>query len=120
MERPTCKTCPYFFWYDSEDCEDPSGQCRRHTPRFPSTESMVQEAKGRSDDADSGTWPVLHGSRWCGEHPDFPEYLASLKAPKAHRTIEVSPEMAAMYGMSVEQLAKLIRESAKTGETGNA
>ena len=89
MERPTCRTCPYWDLEDYEsDCPDfggtdeemrshldtdccccASGECRRY-PR--QTEGMVGRCMVTY-------WPRSLDSDWCGEHPDFPAYIASLK-----------------------------------------
>ncbi|MFO0901539.1 MAG: hypothetical protein U0939_00985 [Pirellulales bacterium] len=62
MERPTCKTCPYFFCPPFNKRGDRSvginvnGECRR-SPRY----------------------HERHSDCWCGKHPDFPEWLESQK-----------------------------------------
>ncbi len=66
MDRPTCETCP--FWED--------GNCRRYPPHI--------YEKGCLEDKEGNFLPVYfypetEGDEWCGEHPDFPEYLQSLK-----------------------------------------
>jgi len=65
MDRPTCETCAYFQAY----VDGGEGECRRHAPR------SLNEVDNRDDHA------VIHLPHWCGEHPDFPAYLASLKQP---------------------------------------
>jgi hypothetical protein len=64
MDRPTCETCPYHFVFDPEDW----GECRR----FPPEVGETGEAK----------WPIIDTdcTSFCGEHPDFPAWLASRKA----------------------------------------
>ena len=65
MERPTCGTCAY---YDH-------GGCKRHPPVLVPTPQndeilyVVRFADMEDDD-------------FCGEHPDFGEYIMSLKEPE--------------------------------------
>lgn len=58
QERPTCRTCPYFL----PDKEPMPGDCRKGPPDR------------------EGDWPPVLPDEWCGEHPDFPLYLASQAA----------------------------------------
>ena len=92
MKRPTCQTCP--FWDDndgwssltkdeSETLEeykkraieeyDYACECHRYPPNSPNRTDIVRVY--------GSDWPVRHLYDWCGEHPDFPEYIASLKTP---------------------------------------
>jgi hypothetical protein len=57
MDRPTCKTC--IFYLVGEDVET-VGDCHRFPPSDP-----------------EGIWPAVTEREWCGEHPDFPEWLES-------------------------------------------
>lgn len=79
IDRPTCKTCPYWDAFDDRDGykDLPIGHpvrnddnimydCHRHSPSAKNVNSDPQ-------------WPVTDGVNWCGEHPDFPAYLAALK-----------------------------------------
>jgi hypothetical protein len=78
MDRPTCKTCPY---YVSSGEVGGEGQCQRHPPRFISC-----EYEGAEDEpANTGYWPLVTETGFCGEHPDFPAYLASLRPEPAFR-----------------------------------
>lgn len=73
MERPTCKTCPYF----SVETED---ECRRLPPQVDGTiAQLFREDDGRTQ-WDDGIWPRTRPDDWCGEHPRFKDYLASLEA----------------------------------------
>jgi hypothetical protein len=67
--RPTCKTCAYFS-LPGDNHE--TGWCMRYPPRL-----VVQPDV---PDRLSEVWPVVEPTNWCGEHPDFPAYLAS-RAP---------------------------------------
>jgi hypothetical protein len=65
IERPICKTCPY--WNRIDDYPG-HGVCRIKPPR----RSVL------------GTgWPGTEEHEWCGEHPDFHSYLVALSAEKA-------------------------------------
>jgi hypothetical protein len=76
MERPTCNTCPYFDKIPESD----EGQCRRRAP-----------APQVSDQDFAPFWPKTDFEDWCGEHPDFPAYIASLKT-EPHGMTPASPE----------------------------
>lgn len=69
MERPTCGTCPYFNnWGADIDLSD--GECRRNAPKTIQTEE------------DKDLWvkfAIMYRHEWCGEHPEFPAYIKSLK-----------------------------------------
>lgn len=72
MDRPTCKTCPY--WYNAGD-ED--GECRKRAP--------ITHAPPNLENANSTYyvvwWPTTWAKEWCGEHPDFPAYIAATRNP---------------------------------------
>jgi len=70
MDRPTCRTCPY---WDSGGEED-SGICRKSCPK-------TAKPQYEGDYSAFPVWPITLDTEWCGEHPDFPAYLASLKKP---------------------------------------
>lgn len=83
MDRPTCKTCPFFTSVGFDEGE--SGQCRRHAPR------PIMATYEDSENCAMPTlaiWPQIffqphlgpEGVDFCGEHPDFPDYIANLKA----------------------------------------
>jgi len=76
MERPSCRTCPYWDNSNDEPGREPKGFCRKRSPRFPPTESLVKAA----EDSWGGIWPDTYYFEWCGEHPDFPVWLAARKA----------------------------------------
>jgi hypothetical protein len=70
-----CKTCPY--WDESSEDEN-RGWCFRHAPK-PLT---------HPDESGDNPWPFVSANAFfpqtesddfCGEHPDFPAYIASLK-----------------------------------------
>ena len=74
MDRPMCRTCPYW------NCEDPSeegcGECRRHAPR--SVVTPVDDDVDSTKKCQEPTMPFTEGDFWCGNHPDFPYWMASL------------------------------------------
>lgn len=80
MERPTCATCPFWELFD-EDGDD--GNCHRNPPTVSSTPNQEQEGVNIAGDPYYGWFPVVSVFNWCGEHPDFPDYIASLKAKAA-------------------------------------
>lgn len=71
MERPTCQTCAY--WRRRHDHLKPDGtmlvdgDCQRHSP--------VITKRGDS------RHPSSLSSHSCGDHPDFPAYIASTRQP---------------------------------------
>jgi hypothetical protein len=93
MDRPTCGTCPY---WDLEDGET-QGLCLRYPPRLVpdaiGTPGLgVRACYGANGNAEmvalfqinsEQTNPATSPDYWCGEHPDFPAYIASIKTPKA-------------------------------------
>lgn len=73
MERPICKTCPY--WKRDEVLRS-IGECRRHSPPA----GMAGEIRHSETNAPfRASWAKTLTDDWCGEHPGFPAYLESLK-----------------------------------------
>jgi len=59
IERPTCGTCAYW------DARGLVGVCRRCIPVY---------------DEDAGAvFPKTHTTDWCGQHPQFAEWLETQK-----------------------------------------
>lgn len=95
MERPTCKTCPY--WDRDDEFSDTTdggrviqAKCRRHAPGGSSDFFESYEGEAAADDGNVprewtaynlARFSTTEWSEWCGEHPDFPAYIASLKEP---------------------------------------
>lgn len=84
MERPTCQTCPYwdaFGTFNSvlqiaNDC----GECHRFPAVLPTPDCIAWDKENNdSNFAFDGVWPNTYDHNWCGEHPDFPAYIRSLK-----------------------------------------
>lgn len=93
MKRPECRTCPYWDLDDPRNEESApewnpeqesieeylesimdggylvGGECRRYPRTYP----------GRDTNDESSSWPRTDNGDWCGEHPDFPAYIASLR-----------------------------------------
>lgn len=65
MDRPTCKTCP--FWQAIFN-DDTAGECRIKAPL----------SKRSLNDF---TFVHTHGDSWCGEHPDFPAFISATRKP---------------------------------------
>ena len=63
MNRPTCESCPYFV----EMSTPYPGECRIRSTQSVFTPDTMIEHK----------WPQRMPMMWCGEHPKFPEFLAS-------------------------------------------
>ncbi len=81
MERPTCKTCPYW------DDDDETGRCRRFPAVLPTSSYVAIDIKdGGSGHAFDGAWPSTESAAWCGEHPNFPAYAANLKRNRNRET----------------------------------
>lgn len=74
MERPTCKTCPYFHAIPREE---EFGFCRRQSPR---PQMLLEEI---DDEGRIPVWPEVLMAEWCGEHPDFPAWISASRGPTA-------------------------------------
>lgn len=77
MERPTCESCPY---WDRVDEGDEHGWCHRYPPVID------------PDDPDEVISPFVVRRRWCGEHPDFPDYLEELRSAQWACSPPAGPE----------------------------
>ena len=66
-ERPTCATCPYFSPYIANYTIE--GSCRRHAPAWPGQVGT------------KGNWGIVDPRNWCGDHPDFPAWIANRRTP---------------------------------------
>lgn len=77
MKLPTCETCPYWDKIRLNCVTEHSGQCRKNPP-----ELLLETADGTETFTRirrASLWPVTISSHYCGEHPDFPEYLQARK-----------------------------------------
>jgi hypothetical protein len=75
MDRPTCKTCPY--WRElNVDPDDGNGECHRYPPKLPPTMALVEEVGPYGEGL---SFPDAPFYLWCGEHPDFPDWIAHLR-----------------------------------------
>ena len=109
MNRPTCATCPYWDALTDLDAIalQPAGKCLRRPPVLCDSRSLMlalyQRDRGSSgeanspltdtdaacdvweqfgceiDDVTNWTHPTTEHTDSCGEHPDFPAYIAALK-----------------------------------------
>jgi len=91
MDRPRCETCPY--WDRKEPDDSVQGYCCRHAPHSRVTYGEEIPIRWPESDDEFGRcepevvfFPILNYCDFCGEHPDFPAYIASLK--DAHPAIE--------------------------------
>ncbi len=70
----TCPSCPYFAIVDEEH---KAGQCRCRPPQnmlLPQSKSGMNEQRQfitRVEPIIRGTFPIVDGNTWCGEHPMF-------------------------------------------------
>jgi hypothetical protein len=64
MERPTCKTCPFFF----QSSEYAEGECRINPP----TVIVDQDEFGGTSKTE---FPAAEPKMFCSRHPDFKKYL---------------------------------------------
>ena len=85
MERPTCETCPY---WDGDHSVKGIGYCKRNAP-VPIILPLRGELPNDYHIGDDPTFAELAGTDWCGEHPQFPAYIESLKP------VPVPPKMCA-------------------------
>lgn len=77
MDRPTCKTCPYWCFAVQS--------CRNSSP-------VVRLS---ADGSAVASWPPTAFDAWCGEHPGFPAWIESQKTPiTPPPRIDPSPRMA--------------------------
>jgi hypothetical protein len=73
MDKPTCKTCPY--WIEPLlNVDDDNLSCWRECQRFPPS---------LAGDERRGRWLKSFRDDTCGEHPDFPAWIESQKKPPA-------------------------------------
>lgn len=109
MDRPTCSTCPYWEAIDdtSTHFEERRGECHRYPKKLSdallnmlalymegapgvSRESPLENSDVACEvwetmsqyDIDQSVWvrPIETSDGWCGEHPDFPQWIESRKA----------------------------------------
>jgi hypothetical protein len=76
MERPTCETCVYWNEINQLKYE---GECKRHSPRPVSITYQQGAIEPDFHNCALSCWPITMDDDWCGDHPDFPAYLASLR-----------------------------------------
>ncbi len=104
MERPVCGTCVYWDWEEhvEEDGRDEEGnvipvpddkkgdyaRCHRRSPgAVPEIiGSPLMNASISDIVEDETVWPLTNCYDWCGEHPGFPAYIASLKTQNTTST----------------------------------
>ena len=70
MDRPTCRTCPYWEIYLASDPQR-GGVCERRPPVIVPISDIEEGWKT--------VWPETGAQEGCGEHPDFPAFIASMR-----------------------------------------
>ena len=92
-DRPTCETC-YFWAYESGE----DGTCRRFPPAIVVELARLDENNRHANhgsidprdfewvalsaqvlSSDNSRHPSTSFEHWCGEHPDFPAWIARSK-----------------------------------------
>ena len=63
---------PWDLYFSAWGNEEGEGLCKRHAPSPTVTAT--------SEDLWTA-WPITDEIHWCGEHPDFPAYIESLREP---------------------------------------
>lgn len=95
MERPTCKTCPYYLIQSGEQ-----GTCQFGTP-----DNLY--APGRMG---AWIWPPTRPDEFCHAHPDFPAYIASLKPPSINNDLSQHEKLRDMLkSASPEELDQILK-----------
>jgi hypothetical protein len=83
MDKPTCKTCAY---WDKLEPVHVWTQPAHWSLNADGTWREVAILKPGACKKSGSVQPHRGPEDWCGEHPDFPAYLASLKdQPKPKR-----------------------------------
>jgi len=72
-ERPMCKTCPYWFEGVEYIEESLEGYCQRPPPIVLDRPVPI---------GTHSCWPNSMEDDWCGEHPDFAEWIDENRQPK--------------------------------------
>jgi hypothetical protein len=83
VDRPTCKTCPYWVNYtcDSEEPARPdSGGCELLPPQWVGPPIDAARDVCPTVNPDNWSQPCTNSCDGCGQHPDFPAYLKALAA----------------------------------------
>lgn len=73
-DKPTCKSCAFFFQENGEHKTYQKGNCRRYAPR-PVTRHQVENWKLWTEDNNT-RWPIVYEMWWCGEWESVPEQYA--------------------------------------------
>lgn len=80
MNRPMCYSCVYWESYLNRDKNSRAlGECHRNAPR--SMLYVIGLVQADKYPPSAVSWPDTLEDEWCGEHPDFPAFVASLKMP---------------------------------------
>ena len=112
MDKPTCRTCQYWnATKDDERDDEALGKCRfapkTHDPvaalwmslylkgeepgSYPSPLTETDSARDawqthnqHQDDQSFFIFPTHYASDWCGQHPDFPQYIEASRSARKH------------------------------------
>jgi hypothetical protein len=79
-ERPTCKTCPYWDQNAIVEIIDPQWSYSVTSSAYPFGQKIAVTGVCKRHAITQGHRTSID---WCGEHPDFPAYLAALRADPA-------------------------------------
>jgi hypothetical protein len=79
MDRPRCNTCPY---WDQDEEELKLGKCLRRPPVLPPCDAVFAEWQEVDGNPYLGVQPETEYIDSCGEHPDYPEFIAALKSQR--------------------------------------
>src|SRR5262245_37725775 len=80
MEKPCCRTCPYWAGSERNINDLDKDECRRYPPDIGGRHLPPDHDAPIGQDA----FPCTTGGMFCGEHPDFPAWLREQHAP-VHR-----------------------------------
>ena len=82
MDRPTCKSCPFWNYQFTVDGNDrpieqgnPDGFAHGDCQRFPP--QLRVDPVGAEGDFLNSKFPSTMPSEWCGEHPEFNDWVES-------------------------------------------
>jgi hypothetical protein len=75
MDRPTCKTCPYWDEMDPDEDDKPIGMCHLLPPQY--TGKHTSEDSSKSACLEAWDFPWTRFDMGCGQHPDFPDWIAA-------------------------------------------
>jgi hypothetical protein len=93
MDKPTCKTCPYLF---RAYMFPNNGYCHRKPPVPVSI--VYTDPEGFVKVEFETRWPDVGDTDYCGEHPDFPAWLADQKPETKSRIEQLEEKVIELEG----------------------